>query len=400
MFICTQDKALVTADDKSSYGASASPSGKTVSSTKPVEHKKKTKLNQSCVFFGYNIPDDVTKDDIKSFLEDCVESIVSIDIIHSRWCGCHAKIVFRTPSSAHAAITQYDGMYWEDFDVSVSLKLWKDTSMHQTKQHQATVKGAVQEVKSKNTVDKSSLHATNLVSKSRKPVHQVEVHKIKEPARQSHYYSSGSQSYTIKLSGLSFSIKEREIEKLVKPFGDVANVKILRYPENGICYAYVNYCQKSSAEQAVLTLDKREFDGRKIHVCHKGELGVDHSCRLELKDLNNSKSSASLLSVNASETVTTLSNSPQQSGSHDNITISPSNSEVTKRLDSEYSTQHKLQDIPNTIAESPMTKAAGSGVKMISTDLVLSTSTPIPMIKEVKIVASGKKRIMSSTSTQ
>ena len=96
--------------------------------------------------------------------------------------------------------------------------------------------------------------------------------------------------YTIKLSGLPLYVKRKKIGSLVKAFGDLANVKIACYPENSLCYAYVDFTQKSSAEQAVLKLDKFELRGTKLHVCHhKGELGVEHNCRRELEALNNPK---------------------------------------------------------------------------------------------------------------
>ena len=108
--------------------------------------------------------------------------------------------------------------------------------------------------------------------------------------------------YTIKLSGLRFNVTERKIEKLVKPYGDLAgHVKILCYPENGVCYAYVDYCQRCSAEEAVLRLDKSDFSGTKIHVCHKGELGVKHNCRQQLEALKNIKSDMNMLSAIPSE---------------------------------------------------------------------------------------------------
>ena len=96
--------------------------------------------------------------------------------------------------------------------------------------------------------------------------------------------------YTIKLSGLPLYVKRKKIENLVKAFGDLANVKIACYPVNSLCYAYVDFTQKSSAEQAVLKLDKFELRGTKLHVCHhKSELGVEHNCRRELEALNNPK---------------------------------------------------------------------------------------------------------------
>ena len=133
--------------------------------------------------------------------------------------------------------------------------------------------------------------------KPAKPVHDegdVKVCKPKRQTKQSHYCGSQSLNsdyserqcaivHTIKLSGLKFNIAERTLEELAKPFGHLANrVKIVHYP--GVCYAYVDYWHKSSAEEAVLQLDKSELDGTKMHVCHKG---ADHNCARELKILNN-----------------------------------------------------------------------------------------------------------------
>ena len=132
--------------------------------------------------------------------------------------------------------------------------------------------------------------------------------KPKRQGKQSHYSSSQSLNsdnserqytklYTIKLSGLGFNTAKREIEKLVEPFGDLASrAKIIRY-HHEVCYAYVDYWQKSSAEEAVLCLDKSELSGTKIHVCHKGELGTDHNCGRELKALNNPKKLTSDMNV-------------------------------------------------------------------------------------------------------
>ena len=97
-----------------------------------------------------------------------------------------------------------------------------------------------------------------------------------------HYY----KEYTIKISGLSFDVRESDIVKLAKPFGDLTSpVRIASYPENNIYYAYVNYYSARSAILAVSELDEIEFNGAKMHVCHRSELGVEHSCRERLKEL-------------------------------------------------------------------------------------------------------------------
>ena len=219
--------------------------------------------------------------------------------MYNRWHGNHAKIVFATPSDARAAIKQCNALYWEEFDICVIMKLWKgrdkDTTTCQKIEDLITSVKAVQYDgrKSNSNISSSSPSSVDLVGK---PFRNESDMKPKRQAKQSHHSSSQSLNsdnsgrqytkvYTIKLSGIGFNAAERKIEKLVKPFGDLANrVKILHYP--GVCYAYVDYRQKSSAEEAVLWLDKSELDGNRIHVCHKG---ADHNCSRELKALNNPK---------------------------------------------------------------------------------------------------------------
>ena len=100
-------------------------------------------------------------------------------------------------------------------------------------------------------------------------------------------YRQSSEIYSIKLSGFRMNIKESEIEWLVKPFGDLNEpFEISHYPDAKISYALVNYKQKSSAEKAVSELDRIEFKNKKIHVCHQGELAVDHDCQNVLYAMN------------------------------------------------------------------------------------------------------------------
>ena len=161
---------------------------------------------------------------------------------------------------------------------------------------------------------------------SAKPVHNKSDVQVLKPKRQTKQSRSSSQNlnsdysenqcakvHTIKLSGLRFNITEKEIEELVKPFGDLVNrVKIVHYP--GVCYAYVDYWHKLSAKEAVLRLDKSEVSGIKIHVCHKG---ADHNCGRELKVLNSPKKVTSVMSVlsttpSESDTLTSDSKAAEQ----------------------------------------------------------------------------------------
>jgi len=56
-----------------------------------------------------------------------------------------------------------------------------------------------------------------------------------------------------------------------------------------------------SAVTAVSKLNNSEFDGRLIHVCHRGELEVEHSCVKELKDLVSSGLPSCINSKKSSE---------------------------------------------------------------------------------------------------
>ena len=165
--------------------------------------------------------------------------------------------------------------------------------------------------KSKIIVGDTSSHT---IDKSIKPVYdgsRVEVCKSKGQTNQPHY-STGSNSqslssdshsgniYTIKLSGLRLNVKQSRIEKLIEPFGNFACVKILRYSDTRVCYAYVDYSQKTSAEKAVEELDKYELSGTKIHVCHKSD---KHNCRQELEALNNPDNFTFQPDISGSDTI-------------------------------------------------------------------------------------------------
>ena len=244
------------------------------------------------------MPNHVTEKHILSFLLEFKQSIVTVEIIRNRWNGNYAKILFATALDAHTAIEQYDSTYWEKFDIGVTLKPWKDKYTSHTTTSGAMVKATVQHdvEETRTEVDTESVSAAN-TGKSGKSVHRtnkMQVITSKKPAKPSFAIDSSerpySKVYTIKLSGLTLNVKRKKIENLIKPFGDLANnVKISRYPQNNVCYAYVDFIQRSSAKNAVVKLDKFKLSGTKLHVCHTGELGVEHNCRCELEALNNPK---------------------------------------------------------------------------------------------------------------
>ena len=256
------------------------------------------------MFFGYDLPDYITEDDILSFLEDYDMSIVSIEVELNQRHGNYAKITFETPDDAYEAMDYYSGQYWDEFDVQVVLKPWKERDRSSQKKKRQHSKDTYYEDDDNFSIcSESSQQSMNYSyntsshfllpypgiseSKAGEPIYSeydVEstesMQKTKKPPR-----SSGSQ-YAIKISGLDFDVTEKDILKLVEPFGDLANpVTIASFPENEICYAYADFCTSISAKEAVSKLNKNDFNGVKIHVCHKGKLRVHHSCRKELEKL-------------------------------------------------------------------------------------------------------------------
>ena len=132
------------------------------------------------------------------------------------------------------------------------------------------------------------------------------------------------------------NIKEKDVVKLVKPFGDLTSrIRFASYPQNGICYAYANYCNSSSAIAAVSELDRSEFNGVKIHVCHRGELGVDHSCHKMLQILAaeeyDNVSTTSVKSVRQVQETDLLQVSTQSQESTEKPGIATSHASVTKK---------------------------------------------------------------------
>ena len=81
---------------------------------------------QSSVFFGYDLPGDVTEDEILSFLEEFRQSIVSVDVVLNEKHGNYAKVTFATHSDAKAAIKCYSNQPWYDMGINVTMKPWKD----------------------------------------------------------------------------------------------------------------------------------------------------------------------------------------------------------------------------------------------------------------------------------
>ena len=80
----------------------------------------------SSVFFGYDLPDDITEEEILSFLEEFRQSIVSVEVVLNEKSGNYAKVTFTTHSDAKAAMKHYSNQPWYDVGVNVTLKPWKD----------------------------------------------------------------------------------------------------------------------------------------------------------------------------------------------------------------------------------------------------------------------------------
>ena len=272
--------------------------------------KIKAQANPHCdkhsvVFFGYELPNRVTKNEILLFLHDYRQSVNSIEVVFSKKWGNFAKITFVTSAAAQAAIKHYSGLHWHEFGVCVTLKPWEEMKESYVVQHK-------QEYRDEGL----SAHDTNNMANSHKiPMLQCTLSDEKQSesttghpilsnttqtnnsailtdSRFTNYKNSNCNSkvYTIKVSGLTLNVEKQELEALVIPFGDLTSpVKINRYPNNGICYAYVNYHDQHSAIAAVSKLDGYEFNGTKIHVCHKGHLQVYHNCDSEHRALNASQ---------------------------------------------------------------------------------------------------------------
>ena len=279
----------------------------------PYGGKIKAQANPHCdkhsvIFFGCELPKQVTKNEILLFLHEYRQTVISIEVVSKKW-GNFAKITFVTSAAAQAAIKHYSGQYWHEFGVYVTLTPWEEKIESCFSQHkqeygdeglfvqdnssmvdsykrpglQCTLSDEIQSesttgflspypmlsdtTHTKNSDDLTDLHPQNYEN-----------------------LTDNFKEYTIKVYGLSLNIRRQELEALVIPFGDLTSpVKINRYSNNNVCYAYVNYHDQHSAIAAVSKLDGYEFNGIKIHVCHKGHLQVYHNCRNEHRALNTSQ---------------------------------------------------------------------------------------------------------------
>ena len=255
-----------------------------------------TSDNRAVVFFGYDLPDSVTKNDILLLLNEYEQTIINIEVVHKRK-GNYAKITFITSAAAQAATKHYSGQYWYDFGVHIVLKPWKE----KRKSHvlQSNENNELSPCDSKCSYKGLELHCTpsdgihsqsttSFLSPYPKLSDTTDAHSS-DSLTDSHTYDlpPNSKEYTIKVYGLSLNVRKQEVNAMVMPFGDLTSpVKINRYPGNNVCYAYVNFWDQHSATAAVSELDGSEFNGTKVHVCHKGQLEVDHNCRFEHRALN------------------------------------------------------------------------------------------------------------------
>ena len=90
--------------------------------------KRKTRpvgSEHSSVFFGHDLPDDITEDEILSFLNEFKHSIVTVEVVLNEKSGNYAKVTFATHSDACAAMKHYNHQPWYDMGVNVTMKPWK-----------------------------------------------------------------------------------------------------------------------------------------------------------------------------------------------------------------------------------------------------------------------------------
>lgn len=258
-----------------------------------------TSDRHSVVFFGYELPGNITKDDILLLLNKYKQTIIDIEVVHKKK-GNYAKITFITHAAAQAVIKRYSGQYWYEFGVRVVLKPWEETRESQEYENEKlfthgnrwTVHSYEEaELYSQSSDEMHGQSAGSFLSPYPKLSNatQTESLDLLTDSHTNNYESltCDSKEYTIKVYGLNFDVRKQEMNTLVMPFGDLTSpVKINCYPKNNVCYAYVNYCDRRSAIAAVSKLDGSEFNGTKIHVCHKGQLEVEHNCRSEHRTLN------------------------------------------------------------------------------------------------------------------
>ena len=263
-----------------------------------------SKANEQCsssvahpsVFFGYDLLEYVTPDDIISFMVKYKHTIVDVEVVLNERCGNYAKITVLTPSDAQTMMKYYSGKYWRKYNLTVTLKPWKEklNTKPLKKCYQEMLVHAAGDMIVSDDSYKSARSSTHSTSEPPyegldkiKSGHELEFRKPQKRIPDCSFNKGQfSKEYSIKLSGLKLNVKEKKIFDLVKHFGYLVRpVRIARYPENGICYAYVDYSSRHSAMQAVQELDEIEFDGTKIHVCHRSGLGVAHSCKNKLHAL-------------------------------------------------------------------------------------------------------------------
>ena len=232
------------------------------------------------MFLGYDLPDYISEDDIMRFMIKFKQVVVDIEVIKNKKWGNYAKVTFQTVSDARSALYHYDGQYWTEHDLYVFLKPWK-TKIPDMSYLSPSKKTGSPIITSSGTKNASHYASSENLAGSRLSNQKLHYSSCKNLT--SRFYKS--HEYTIKLSGLKTDVRKQEITKLVTPFGELtiySPIKVVSYSKTGVCYAYVNFCSKQSAVTAVSHLDQTWFDGRLIHVCHKGELEVEHSCAKEL----------------------------------------------------------------------------------------------------------------------
>ena len=249
--------------------------------------------------------------------------IDDVEVILNERCGNYAKITLLSSFDALTVRKYYSGKYWHKYKLTVTLKPWKAIAEAKTtkKRHEEIVAHTTQDIPVSRNSYKSAHNPSSFLSMSkphykgdtRKPGYAKGGSEFRKRQKRMFCYKrcdpSGyceghySQEYPIKLSGLTLNVKEKDIFKLVKPFGTLTRpIRVARYPENQRCYAYADYCSKHSAIQAVHGLDESEFGGSKIHVCHRGELEVVHSCKEKLHALLSSELASSESSISRGNT--------------------------------------------------------------------------------------------------